>query len=54
MSHSTKINTNDKNNSEKTNIQDISLIEKGFNVFDDKIRKQRANKEGRKKYIQTL
>ena len=53
MSHSSRITANAQNNSEKTNIQDISLNEKGFKLFDDRFRKQRANKEGRKKFFQT-
>ena len=53
MSHSSRITANAQNNSEKTNIQDISLNEKGFKLFDDRVRKQRAKKEGRKKLFQT-
>ena len=53
MSRFPRTTTYIQNNSEKTNIHDMSLNEKAFKKFDDRIRKQRAKKEGRRKIVQT-
>ena len=53
MSRFPRTTTNNQNNSEKTNIQDISLNEKGFEFFGDRVWRQRVNKEGRRKLVQT-